>query len=213
MNIREKTAQFPLDPAGPSGQCPVTMKTIWLSVRPTLGWLAVAAVLIFPAFSLSGAVDMFLKIGDVKGESQDKEHAGEIDVLAWSWGMTQSGTTHIGGGGGAGISTVEDLSVTKWIDKSTPTLMLYLLQGNHFSEATLTIRPAGTTPLDYLKIVMKEVIVTGQSTGGSGGEDRLTENIKLNFAQFTLSYRVMNANGTPGEWVDAGWDIAKNTKM
>ena len=48
------------------------------------------------------AVDMFIKIGDVKGESKDKTHAEEIDVLAWSWGMSQSGSMHMGGGGGAG---------------------------------------------------------------------------------------------------------------
>ena len=48
------------------------------------------------------AVDMFIKLGDIKGESQDKTHKGEIDVLAWSWGMAKSGTTHVGGGGGSG---------------------------------------------------------------------------------------------------------------
>ena len=48
------------------------------------------------------AVDMFLKLGDVKGESVDGSHKDEIDVLAWSWGMSQSGTTHMGGGGGSG---------------------------------------------------------------------------------------------------------------
>ncbi|MCK9688689.1 type VI secretion system tube protein Hcp, partial [Scleromatobacter humisilvae] len=34
------------------------------------------------------AMDMFIKIGSLKGESVDKTHAGEIDVLAWSWGMS-----------------------------------------------------------------------------------------------------------------------------
>ena len=202
-----------LDPVYLASQRPLKMKTIWLSVRPTLGWLTVAAVLIFPVFSLCGAVDMFLKISNVQGESQDKDHVGEIDVLAWSWGMSQSGTMHIGGGGGAGTATVQDLSVTKWIDKSTPTLMLYLLQGKQFSEVDLTVRNAGAIPVDFLKIVMKEVIITSHSTGGSGGQDRLTENISLNFAEFTLSYRVQNANGTMGDWADAGWDIARNCKL
>ncbi|HDS5282244.1 TPA: type VI secretion system receptor/chaperone Hcp, partial [Escherichia coli] len=54
------------------------------------------------------AVDMFIKIGDVKGESKDKTHAEEIDVLAWSWGMSQSGSMHMGGGGGAGKVNVQD---------------------------------------------------------------------------------------------------------
>ncbi|HYN78560.1 MAG TPA: type VI secretion system tube protein Hcp, partial [Lamprocystis sp. (in: g-proteobacteria)] len=71
------------------------------------------------------AVDMFLKLEGVTGESQDKTHTGEIDVLAWSWGLSQSGTFHTGGGGGAGKVNVQDLSFTKYIDKSSPNLMLY----------------------------------------------------------------------------------------
>jgi type VI secretion system secreted protein Hcp len=43
------------------------------------------------------AVDFFLKLDGIPGESKDKAHKGEIDVLAWSWGMSQSGTMHMGG--------------------------------------------------------------------------------------------------------------------
>ena len=75
------------------------------------------------------AVDMFIKIDDVKGEAQDKKHEGEIDVLAWSWGMSQAGTMHAGGGGGGGKVSVQDLSFTKWIDKSSSNLMEYCAQG------------------------------------------------------------------------------------
>ncbi|MEP6506288.1 MAG: type VI secretion system tube protein Hcp, partial [Betaproteobacteria bacterium] len=70
------------------------------------------------------AMDMFIKIGDLKGESVDKKHAGEIDVLAWSWGISNSGSAHVGGGAGAGKANVQDLSFTKYIDKSSPDLML-----------------------------------------------------------------------------------------
>ena len=117
-----------------------------------------------------------MKLGDVKGESKDSKHKDEIDVLAWSWGMSQSGNMHMGGGGGSGKASVQDLSVTKWVDKSSPILMLYAANGDHFSKATLVVRKAGKTPLDYITIVMTKVLVTSVSTGGSGGEDRLTEN-------------------------------------
>ena len=129
------------------------------------------------------AVDMFIKLDDVKGESQDKTHPDEIDVLAWSWGMSQSGTMHTGGGGGGGKVSVQDLSFTKWIDKSSSVLMDYCSGGKQFKEALLTVRKAGgAEPLEYLKITMGDVIVTSVSTGGSGGEDRLTENVTLNFS-------------------------------
>jgi type VI secretion system secreted protein Hcp len=186
------------------------MKKIRLTLRPTLGWLAVAAVLALPILTLSGAIDVYLRLGDIKGESQDKVHAGEIDVLAWSWGLSNNGTTHIGGGGGTGKSSVQDLSVTKWIDKATPTIMLQALTGEHLKDAVLTVRKAGATPVEFLKIEMRDILVTSVSTGGSGGEDRLTENVSLNFGSFKLTYTPQNPDGSAGTAIPIEWSIVEN---
>jgi type VI secretion system secreted protein Hcp len=159
------------------------------------------------------ALDMFLVIkGEISGETQDKKFAGEkgIDILAWSWGMSQSGSFHTGGGGGAGKVNVQDLSVTKWIDKASPTLMLYCSNGDHFAEAKLVIRKAGKVPLEYLTIIMKKVLITSISTGGSGGEDKLTENISFNFAEVEVNYIEQKATGEEGEKPSYKWDIAGN---
>jgi type VI secretion system secreted protein Hcp len=158
------------------------------------------------------AVDMFLKLDDVKGESRDDKHKDEIDVLAWSWGMSQSGTTHMGGGGGAGKVNVQDLSITKYLDKASPNLMLGSCTGKHYKEALLTVRKAGEKPLEYLKITMKEVLVSSISTGGSGGEDRLTESISLNFAEFKVEYAPHKQDGSGDAVIEAVWNIAKNVK-
>jgi len=160
------------------------------------------------------AVDMFIKIDDVKGESQDDKHKDEIDVLAWSWGMSQSGTMHAGGGGGGGKVSVQDLSFTKWIDKSSANLMQYCSMGKQYKEAKLTVRKAGgATPLEYLIVTMKDVIVTSVSTGGSGGEDRLTENVSLNFAEVKVDYQPQKPDGSKdGGPVKYGWDIAANVE-
>jgi type VI secretion system secreted protein Hcp len=160
------------------------------------------------------AVDMFIKIDDVKGEAQDDKHKDEIDVLAWSWGMSQSGTMHAGGGGGGGKVSVQDLSFTKWIDKSSPNLMTYCSSGAQYKEAKLTVRKAGgKEPLEYLIITMKDVIVTSVSTGGSGGEDRLTENVSLNFAAVLVDYQAQKPDGSKdGGPVKYGWDIAANVE-
>jgi len=159
------------------------------------------------------AVNMFIKIGDIKGESVDAKHAGEIDVLSWSWGMSQSGTTHTGGGSGAGKVSVQDISVTKFFDVATPPVMLACCNGQHFKEARLTVRKAGTKPLEYLKITMKEVLVSSVSTGGSNGEDRITENITLNFAEYKVEYTPQKADGSGGAAIAAGWNIARNVKV
>jgi type VI secretion system secreted protein Hcp len=157
------------------------------------------------------ALDMFLDIeGEIAGESQDKTHKDEIDVLAWSWGMSQSGSFHTGGGGGAGKANFQDISVTKWIDKSSPVLMLYCANGDHFESAKLTVRKAGKDPLEYLTIEMKKVLITSVSTGGSGGEDKLTENVSLNFAEAKVVYKEQKPDGTEGAAPEFAWDIAAN---
>lgn len=157
------------------------------------------------------AVDMFMKIETVTGESVDKTHAGEIDVLAWSWGASQSGTTHQGGGGGSGKVSVQDLSFTKYVDSSSSVLLKGVCEGTHFDKAKLTVRKAGGTPVEYIIIEMKEVIITSLSTGGSGGEDRLTENVTLNFAEVKFSYQEQDPKGAKkGGAKDYSFDIAGN---
>jgi len=161
------------------------------------------------------AVDMYLKFSDdkFKGESRDSKHKEEIDILAWSWGLSNSGTAHMGGGAGAGKANVQDVSVTKYVDASSPALMLACATGEHIDSATLVVRKAGTTPLEYITIVMTECMITAVSTGGSGGEDRLTENVTINFAKVKFEYKEQDAKGaakSPSKTMT--YDIAQNVK-
>ncbi|MEY1556976.1 Hcp family type VI secretion system effector [Yoonia sp. R2331] len=159
------------------------------------------------------AVDMFFKIEGIDGESKDGSHTNEIDVLAWSWGMSQSATTHMGGGGGSGKVNVQDISFTKYVDKSSPELMKACMTGRHITEATLVVRKAGDKPLEYMTIKINDIIVSSVSTGGSGGEDRLTENVTLNFSQVDYKYIEQTDTGAEGDKPDVKWDIAKNEAM
>lgn len=156
------------------------------------------------------AVDMFLKLDGIDGESVDKSHGKEIDILAWSWGMSQSGTFHAGAGGGAGKANFQDISVTKWVDKASATLMAKIATGDHIPKARLTVRKAGKTPLEYVIIDMEKVMITSYSTGGSGGEDRLTENITLNFAKVKVKYVPQKEDGSGDAEIEFGFDIAAN---
>jgi len=159
------------------------------------------------------AVDVFFKLGDVKGESEDHKHKGSIDVLAWSWGVSNSGNTHVGTGSGSGKVNVQDLSFTKYIDVSTPDLLLAACNGKHYKEAVLTVRKAGEKPLEYLKITMEDLSVTSVSMGGSGGEDRLTESVSVNFGRVKVDYTQQLATGAEGAKPKMGWDITKNEKI
>jgi type VI secretion system secreted protein Hcp len=156
------------------------------------------------------AVDMFIKIDGVPGESEDSKHKGEIDVLAWSWGMSQNGTTHTGGGSGAGKVSVQDMSITKYVDQASPKLQLFCCNGKHIKEAVLVVRKAGENPLEYIKVTMSDLIVTSVQTGGSGGEDRLTENVALNFATVKFEYTPQKPDGSGGTAIPYTWKISQN---
>lgn len=124
--------------------------------------------------------------------------------------MSQSGTTHMGGGGGSGKASFQDLSFTKYIDSATNALMTSLAKGTHLPKVVLTVRKAGDGQSKYILITMEEVLITSISTGGSGGEDRLTENITLNFGKVTFAYSPQDVSGTVAGDKTFAYDIAGN---
>ena len=158
------------------------------------------------------AVDMFLKMDGVEGESTDKTHGKEIDVLSWSWGASQSGSMAMGGAG-AGKVVMQDFHFTKSVDKSSPKLFEALATGKHLKEAKLVLRSAGGSQVEYLVITLSDVLVSSYSTGGSSGDDRPTESISLNFAQIKMSYVEQDTKGSAGAAVEFGWDIKANKKV
>lgn len=106
---------------------------------------------------------------------------------------------------------MQDITLTKYVDASSSALMLGCCKGTHHDQAVLVVRKAGDSPLEYIKITMKEVIVSSLSTGGSGGEDRLTENVTLNFAEYKFEYQTQSTKGgKEGGARIAAWNIAEN---
>lgn len=161
------------------------------------------------------AVDMFMNMGDkIKGETQDSAQSktNDIDVLSWSWGMSQSGVTHTGGGGGAGKVNVQDLTFTKYIDSSSPALAQACCTGTHIPKCVLLCRKAGGKQQKYLEITMEQVLVTSLSDGGSGGQDRLTESVSLNFSKVTYEYFKQDKDGTTKSAGQLKYDIAASAQ-
>ena len=155
------------------------------------------------------ASDIFAKIGDIKGESPDAKHKGEIEVLSFSWGVTNAANIGAGGGAGAGRATFNDLSFTHTIDKASPKLLEACATGAHLKEGTITRRKAGKGQEEYLIIKMNDIIVTsvslGDSSGGAG-----SENVSLAFAKVDLEYRPQNPNGTLEPGIHFKFDIKAN---
>ncbi len=157
------------------------------------------------------AADMFLKIDKIAGESIVKEHEGQIDILSWSWGMTQNGSTHTATGGGSGKVSVQDITVSKRVDRSSPNLVKWCTAGTAIKEATLYVRKAGgKTPLDYIKLSMKDVIVSSVTCSGSSHGDGMDESITLNFGYFAYDYTPQESAGAGKAVVAMTWNIAKN---
>jgi type VI secretion system secreted protein Hcp len=159
------------------------------------------------------AVDMFLKLDGIKGESADHKHKDEIHIESFSWGMNQTGAHGTGGGGGAGKVSVHDISITKYVDKSSPDLMLSCCSGKHLKDGLITVRKAGDKPLEYLKIKLEDILISSVQSAGHGGGDLLTENVTLNFAKFYVDYTEQIATGGEGAKPKMAWDVKANQKL
>jgi type VI secretion system secreted protein Hcp len=156
------------------------------------------------------ATDIFAKIGDIKGESLDDKHKGEVDVLSWSWGVTQTGTMAHGGGGGAGKANFNDFNFTHHIDKASPVLLKACATGEHIKEATITVRKAGKGQQEFLIIKMNDIIITAVSPSGAGDGAATAEHVALQCAKVDLEYKPQKADGSLDAGVHFKYDIKGN---
>ena len=163
------------------------------------------------------AIECFLKIEgpDLTGEAQGEGHEDEIEVGSWSWGLSQTATMHQAGGGSAGKASVQDMTLTKYVDAATPRLVLACLSGTQFQRATLTcLRVGGDgSRIPYLVIVMQRVIVTAVDDGGGSGDEPFTEDLGLSFAEVIVRYTRQNQDGSVGEEIAIGWSIRENKRL
>ncbi|MCM3875526.1 MAG: type VI secretion system tube protein Hcp [Thermoanaerobaculia bacterium] len=153
------------------------------------------------------AVDYFLKIDGIKGESHDSKHKGEIDLLNWSWGETQSGSHAFGGGGGAGKVNMQDFAFQMNANIASPKLLLACANGEHIKEATLTCRKAGKDQQEYLKIKMNDLLVSSFQTGGSAGGEVPVDSIAVNYSKIEYSYAQQKPDGSLDGPVKAGYNL------
>jgi len=158
------------------------------------------------------AVDMFLKLDGIKGESKDHKHKDTIHIESFSWGMNQTAAGGTAGGHGAGKVHVHDISITKFVDKSTPALLHHTASGKHIKDALITVRKAGEKPVEYLKIKLTDVFIASVQLAGHGG-DLITENVTINFAKFHVEYLEQNEKGASTPGGEMGWDIKANQKL
>jgi VCBS repeat-containing protein len=183
-----------------------------------LRWGGLALLLTLPWFMDHGraGVSIFLKLdnGKIAGESLNANHKGEIELLSMGFGGSNSGTTHLGNFDGAGKSNVNDITLFKYNDKSTPELIRRVMTGQPIGEAQIAFVESDlkTGERPVVTISLNNILVTSHTSGGSGGEDRLTEKFTLNFSEFTYqTFSYSSSTGLETDSPSMTWNIAENT--
>ena len=157
------------------------------------------------------AVDYFLKLDGIEGESHDSKHKNQIELESWSWGESQTGTGHAAGGSGAGKVAMQDFHFVMKCNQASPKLMLACANGEHIKKAELICRKAGKDQQEFLKITMTDCLVSSYQTGGSGHSDILpTDQISLNFAKIEWDYKPQKADGSLDASIKAGYNVKEN---
>ena len=155
--------------------------------------------------------DYFLKLDGIPGESRDAKHKDEIELVSFSWGVTQSGGGRGGGGGGSGKAQFKSFEFLMRVNKASPQLFLATATGKHLKEALLSVRRAGKAQLEYLKIKFTDVLVT--SFQEAAGEQTVDELVAFDFGKIEIEYTPQQARGGPAPGIKVGWDLSKNAKI
>lgn len=156
------------------------------------------------------AADIFAKLGDIKGESLDSKHKDEVEVLSWSWGVSQTGGGVQGSGAGAGKANFNDFMFTHRIDKASPNLLKACATGEHIKEATITARKPGKGQQEFLIVKMNDVIVTSIALASGADTTATSESIALRFAKVDFEYKPQKADGSLDAGVRFKYDIKAN---
>ena len=210
----------------PPASCPAgSAVTSWNATGPTgaQGPVGQASVVsLVPAASVtcptppppspdpSAGSGAFLSVDNVKGESTDQQHSGQIDVLSWSWGAAGAGHASCGTargatGGGTG-STFNSLTVVTHVDMSTPILEGAVAAGTHLGTAVLSVAKQG---VDYLVITLENTIVSSfEFVGANGGDPIPRAQFTLDATKVTLQYTQVHADGTTAPPILSCFDVS-----
>jgi type VI secretion system secreted protein Hcp len=153
-----------------------------------------------------GRVDAFADIDGIPGESVNARHADEIDVFSLSWCVTNAGG--VGGGGGAGRPSFDNIVLGKHTDLATVPLVEAAATGQQIQDAVITLERAGATPFAFLVIELEDVRVTRVNTGWEGNQP--DEQVSLSFAEVCWEYRSQDATGAAGETRRFCFDVRGN---
>ena len=186
--------------------------------NPRVASILLASVMAGMPLSAAAVDDMFLKLGDIRGESMDGDHRFEIELLSYTQSMTgpfaRGATSTAPGKAVCGMVTV-----VKYVDAASPDLILNVLNGRHIPQAVITFRRPGSKPFQYYKVILDDVIVAEVEQSDSKlnfpnpAPPRATEKVTLMARRFRYEYTAQDLKGGAGAQPKAGWDCVAASKV
>lgn len=159
---------------------------------------------------MSSLQDIFIKIEGIDGESKDAKHKSWIDVLNFSYSVSQSSSAFTGGGSGVGKASFDTLNFTHFVDKSSPNLFMYCALGKHIPKVDLSCCKSGGGSQEYMHVTLNDVIVTHVSPSGSNSETQVNEMVTLSYAKIKIEVKEQKADGSMAATVTGAWNVKEN---
>jgi type VI secretion system secreted protein Hcp len=157
---------------------------------------------------------LFLKLDGIDGEATDEAHTDEINILNYNWGVSNPTTVTLGGGTSAGKVSVQDLVVSKFMDKASPNLMKRCCSGEIIKSGVLTVQRAGGDKTQALVFELEQILVSSYQTSGDADSGQLPiESATLSFNKVKYKYTSQDKDGAPEAEVEAGWDVEANAEV
>jgi type VI secretion system secreted protein Hcp len=163
--------------------------------------------------------NLFINFGkDVPdGESLQKDHpgsAGWIEISEWSFDITSESSAGKGQGSSTGKATTEGLSISHYLDISSPTILAKMVAGAHFPVITIHMLKQtgedGKPPQTYFEVKVAEAFVSKVSTKGSGDSGELSQDVTFTFKQLAVAYKMQNNKGELLGSIPFNWSVKGN---
>jgi len=159
------------------------------------------------------AIDVYLYIDGIKGESADDRHKDWIECKSVSFGVDQpkSATASTGGGHTAERCEHRDIVISKLADLSSPILLQTCSAGRTIPKARFEFMRADAQGerVKYFEIEIENVLIGAVSPSVEEG-DILSEDVALKFSKIKWKYTQQKISGGAGGNTSGGWDLASN---
>jgi len=157
------------------------------------------------------AVEIFLQLDGITGESQKDGATGWIEIFSFSNGASNPSSVAMGTGSGAGKVDLSSISLQKQVDSASPNLFLNCCNGKHIAKGTLMCREAGgDSKVVYYQYDLQQVFIDSISWGGAAGGGKPSESLSLSYQQIVVTYYPQSADGTKGSKSQQGWSVLTN---